>query len=200
MFNFAIACEIYILQNKEMRKNIIIIILSIAAISFFASCNKNRSYAQRLGDERKAIELFIDKNDIKVLKEYPKDSVFKANEFYFDTSTGVYYNVVDSGNGRRIMQGEEIYVRFKGLKYLSSSDTSTYSNIHLMQPEILKYGNTSTYSAAGWVSPLKNVGDRGKVKLIVPFNVGLSGDQQAYKTAYIDELNYRFEQKVKNQQ
>lgn len=177
-----------------MRKNIIVIILSIVAIYFFASCNKNRTYAQRLGDERKAIELFIDKNDIKVLKEYPKDSVFKENEFYFDTSAGVYYNVIDSGNGRRILQGEEFYVRFKGLKYLSSSDSSTYSNIHLMQPEILVYGNPNTYSAAGWVAPLKNVGDRGKVKLIVPFNLGLASDKQTYKTAYIDELNYRFEQ------
>lgn len=177
-----------------MRKNIIIIILSIVAISFFASCNKSRTYAQRLGDERKAIELFIDKNDIKVLKEYPKDSIFKANEFYFDTSSGVYYNVVDSGNGRRILQGEEFYVRFKGLKYISSSDSSTYSNIHLMQPEVLRYGNTSTYSAAGWVAPLKNVGDRAKVKLIVPFNLGLASDQQAYKTAYIEELKYRFQQ------
>ena len=178
-----------------MRKNIIIIFLSIVAISFFASCNKNRTYAQRLGDEKKAIELFIDKNDIKVLKEYPKDSVFKANEFYFDTSTGVYYNVVDSGNGRRIMQGDEFYVRFEGLQYLSSSDTSTYTNIPSpSQPETLTYGNQETYTSAGWVVPLKNVGHLGKVKLIVPFNMGFSSDQQAYKTAYYEELTYRFEE------
>ena len=178
-----------------MRKNIIIILLSIAAISFFASCNKNRTYAQRLGDEKKAIELFIDQNDINVLKEYPKDSVFKANDFYFDTTTGVYYNVVDSGNGRRIMQGDQFYIRFKGLKYISSSDTSTYSNIPSpSQPEILTYGNQDTYSSAGWVAPLKNVGHLGKVKLIIPFNMGFSSDQQAYKTAYYEELSYRFEE------
>lgn len=177
-----------------MRKNIIIILLSIVAIGVLSSCNKNRTYAQRLGDERKAIELFIDKNDLKILKEYPKDSVFKANEFFFDTTSGIYYNVIDSGNGRRIMQGEEIYIRFKGLKYISSSDTATYSNIHSTQPEILVYGNTSTYSSAGWVAPLKNVGDRAKVKLIIPFNLGLSSDNQAYKTAYYEELSYRFEQ------
>jgi FKBP-type peptidyl-prolyl cis-trans isomerase len=178
-----------------MRKNIIIILLSIITISFFASCNKSRTYAQRLGDEKKAIELFIDKNDIKVLKEYPKDSVFNANEFYFDTSTGVYYNVIDSGDGRRIKQGEKVYIRFKGLRYLSSSDTSSYSNIPSpSQPEILTYGNKESYVSAGWIVPLKNIGHLGKVKLIVPFNLGLSSDQQAYKTAYYEELIFRFEE------
>ncbi|MGV8964084.1 MAG: DUF4827 family protein [Candidatus Saccharimonadaceae bacterium] len=177
-----------------MRKNIIVLLISIVAIGVFASCNKSKTYAQRLNDEKKAIELFIDKNDIKVLKEYPKDSVFQANEFYFDTTSGVYYNVVDSGNGRRIMMGEELYVRFKGLKYLSSNDTSTYSNINSLQPEILVYGNTLTYSSTAWVAPLRNVGHLGRVKLIVPFTMGLASDNQSYKTAYYEELNYRFEQ------
>ena len=177
-----------------MRKSIIIILLGIIAIGVITSCNKNRTYAQRLSDERKAIELFIDKNDIKILENYPKDSVFKANEFFFDTSSGIYYNVIDSGNGRRIMQGEEFYIRFKGLKYLSSSDTATYSNIQSPQPEILVYGNAATYSSVGWVAPLKNVGDRAKVKLIVPFKMGLSNDNQAYKTAYYEELRYQFEE------
>ena len=186
-----------------MKKNIIIIVLSIVTIGVLSSCNKDRTYAQSLSDERKAIELFIDKNDLKILKEYPKDSVFKPNEFYFDTKNGIYYNVIDSGNGRRIMQGEEFYIRFKGLKYIASVDTSTYSNFASPQPEILTYGNASTYSSIGWVAPLKNIGDRAKVKLIIPFNMGLPQDQitmgmskgkEAYRTAYYEELNYRFEQ------
>lgn len=186
-----------------MKKNIIIIVIGIVAIGAFSSCNKDRTYAQHLNSERKAIELFIDKNDIKVLKEYPKDSVFKANEFYYDSKNGVYYNVIDSGNGRRIMKGEEFYIRFDGLKYISSIDTSTYSNIASPQPEILVYGNESTYSSVGWITPLRNVGDRAVVKLIIPFNMGLPIDQinmnpskgqEAYKTAYYEELEYRFEQ------
>ena len=177
-----------------MKKNIIILLLSIAAIGAFSSCNKSKTYAQRLGDERNAIELFIDKNDITVLKEYPKDSVFKANEFYFDNSSGVYYNVIDRGSKRRIKMGEELYVRFKGLKYLSSNDTLTYSNINSLQPETLVYGNSLTYSSAGWVAPLKNIGHLGKVKMIVPFNMGFASDNQSYKTAFYEEIIYRFEQ------
>ena len=194
MFTFAVGFHDNILK-KKMRKIIIAVFISVVAVVAFSSCNKNRTYAQRLGDEKKAIERFIDLENIKILKEYPKDSVFSEKEFYFDTKSGIYYNVIDSGNGRRITVGEEFYVRFKGLKYLSSTDTSTYSNIQSLQPEILVYGNSSSYGSVAWVAPLKNVGDRAKVKLIVPFNMGLQPDQSGYKTAYYEELNYRFEDK-----
>jgi|SRR5690554_279704 hypothetical protein len=193
MFNFVFGFVNKILQ-KEMKKIIIVVFLITATIGIFFSCNDDKTYAQRLDEEKKAIERFIDENDIQVLREYPKDSVFQANEFYFDTSSGIYYNVIDSGNGRRIKVGEEFYIRFKGLTYIASTDTFTYSNIQSLQPEVLVYGNTSTYSSVAWVAPLKNVGDRAKVKLIVPFNMGLPNDQQGYKTAYYEELKYRFEQ------
>lgn len=180
--------------QKEMKKIIIAVFLSIVATGMFFSCNSDKTYAQYLGDERKAIERFIDDNGIEVLREYPKDSVFQTNEFYLDASSGVYYNVIDSGNGRRIKTGEEFYIRFKGLTYIASTDTFTYSNIKSLQPEVVVYGNTSSYSSVAWVTPLKNVGDRARVKLIVPFSKGLANDRQTYKTAYYEELNYRFEQ------
>ncbi len=187
-----------------MRKIIIAVFISVIAIGAFTSCNKSRTYAQQLDDEKKAIERFINQENINILKEYPKDSVFSENEFYFDTKSGIYYNVIDPGNERRIKVGEEFYIRFKGLKYIASKDTNTYSNIQALQPEVLVYGNSSSYSSVGWVAPLKNVGDRAKVKLIVPFNMGLAADQykmglsknqESYKTAYYEELNYRFEDK-----
>ena len=182
-----------------MKKITIALLISIIAIGVFSSCNKNKSYAQHLNEEKKSIERFINRNDIKVLREYPKDSVFKENEFYFDTSSGIYYNVTDSGNGRRIKGGEEFYVRFSGLKYIylsnaSTNDTLIYSNTGSLQPEVLVYGNSSTYSTVAWVAPLKNMGDRGKVKMIVPFKMGMSHDIQLYKTAYYEEVFYRFEQ------
>ena len=177
-----------------MKKIIIVSLISVVAIAMFSSWNKSKSYAQRLNDEKKIIERFVDQNDLTILTEYPKDSVFKEKEFFFDTSSGVYYNVIDSGNGRRILGGEEFYIRFKGLKYISSDDTTTFSNIYSLQPEILVYGNSSTYPTVAWVAPLKNVGNRAKVRMIVPFNMGISTDQSAYRTAYYEEIDYRFEQ------
>ena len=177
-------------------KNIIIVsLISLIAIGAFSSCNKSKTYAQNLDEEKKRIERFINENDIKVLREYPKDSVFKEKEFFFDTSSGVYYNVIDSGNGRRIKVGDEIFVRFNGLKYIANKDTLKYSNINSLQPEILVYGNTSTYTSVAWVAPLKNMGDRGRVKMIVPFKMGMASDIQTYKTAYYEMIDYRFELK-----
>lgn len=151
------------------------------------------SELQHLENEKKAIERFIIANNIKVLKKYPQNSTFKPNEFYFDSSSGVYYNVIDSGLGRKIKNGEEVYIRFKGLKYIESSDTTTYSNFNDLQPGILVFGNSATYSSTAWVVPLKNVGDRAIVRMIVPFNMGFPNDQHKYKTAYYEELIYRFE-------
>ena len=177
-----------------MKKIIIASLISIVAIAMFSSCNDSKTYAQYLNDEKEIIKRFVNQNDITILTEYPKDSVFKEKEFFFDSSSGIYYNVVDSGNGRRILGGEELYIRFKGLEYISTGDTTTYSNIYSLQPEILVYGNTSTYGSVAWVAPLKNVGDRAKVRMIVPFNMGLASDQQSYNTAYYEEIDYRFEQ------
>ncbi len=176
-------------------KNIIIVtLISFVAIAMLSSCNKSKTYAQHLAEEKKNIERFIDDNSITVLREYPKDSIFGKNEFYFDTTTGIYYNVIKSGNGRRIKVGEEFYIRFKGLKYISSTDTMKYSNINNLQPEVLIYGNSATYTSASWVVPLKNIGDRGQVKMIVPFKMGMTSDQQSYNTGYYEMIDYRFEQ------
>ncbi|MDD3501768.1 MAG: DUF4827 family protein, partial [Candidatus Cloacimonetes bacterium] len=147
-----------------MKKFIIASLIGIVAIGILSSCNKSKTYAQRLSDEKKVIERFVESNNLKILKEYPQDSIFKSNEFYFDTSSGVYYNVIDAGSSRRIKIGEELYIRFKGLTYISEEDTTTYSNINTLQPEVLVYGNSSTYSSTAWVAPLQNVGDRAKVK------------------------------------
>lgn len=180
------------MTSKKMKKIIIASLIGIVTIGMLSSCNKSRTYAQRLGDERKTIQRFIDNNDITVLTEYPVDSVFEENEFYYDPS-GVYYNVIDSGNGRRIEEGEEFYIRFKGLRYISKEDTTTYSNINNLEATVLVYGNPSTYLSSAWVVPLRNVSDRARVKMIVPFNSGMSNDNQAYRTAYYENIDYRFE-------
>lgn len=176
-----------------MKKVLLTLFVGIAAIGIFSSCNKGKTYAQRLNDERKIIERFIDKEGIKVLNEYPKDSIFKENEFYLDMASGVYYNVMNAGSGRRIKTGEEIYIRFKDLEYPYSADTVNYSNFGNLQPETLIFGNPTTYVSTAWIVPIRNIGDGAKVKMIVPFKAGLASDQSAFRTAYYGRIDYRFE-------
>ncbi|NLB56703.1 MAG: DUF4827 domain-containing protein, partial [Lentisphaerae bacterium] len=51
----------------------------------------------------------------------------------------------------------------------------------------------SYYDTLGWAVPLIYVGHTGKVKMIIPFDMGSSYDQSQYEPTYYDMVQYRFE-------
>lgn len=172
-------------------------------IILFASCKDQKTYADYLKDESRAIDRFISKNDINVLERFPSNGKFENNQFYKDAATGVYYNIVDYGDTTRwITLGEEIYVRFKGLNYFMSDDSTSFSN---MDPTVSPFPQTlifrgvvtpttsSYYETPGWIVPIPFVGHKAVVKMIVPFNMGSSYDQSQYQPTYYDHVEYRFE-------
>lgn len=171
----------------------------------FASCKDQKTYIDRLKDESRAIDLFIKKNKLVILEKYPSDSTFAPNEFYKDPASGVYYNVIDRGLLKnRAKDGEEIYIRFKGLTYFMTDDTTKYSNdnpVTSPMPQTIIYRgplNSSTRSAytsatPGWVAPLPHIGHSARVKMIVPFNMGSEYDRQKFQPTYYDDVTYRFE-------
>ena len=186
---------------------IIFCLLGLALVS--TSCNKRKTYAEILKDETRAIEKFILENKLVVLDEFPTSLVFKTNEFYRDPATGVYFNIIERGDtANKVKEGEEVYVRFSGLRYFTSSnDTTEYSNLDPIRspfPESLTYRgpvtvmNRSLYSGTtpGWAVPLTYVGHAGRVKMIIPFNMGSQSDQQSYSTTYYDNVQYRFESQL----
>ncbi len=169
----------------------------------FASCKDKKTYVDHLKDEARAIELFIAKNNIDVLEKLPENGIFKSNQFYKDPATGVYYNIVDYGAKElKASLGEEIYIRFKGLIYFMTSDTSTYSNLDpslspFPQTQVYRGAvNSSTkshYSTPGWIVPVPSIGHKAVVKMIVPFEMGSSYDQSQFQPTYYDHVEYRFE-------
>ena len=177
------------MRKKSFRISFMIIVLLSTL-----SCNNTATYIDRLNDEKKAIKAFISENNITVLKEYPSDSVFAPNEFYLDPTTGVYYNVIDKGSYKPNL-GDEIYIRFKDVRYISEDDTTIYDGNFFepfpYAPYILTYGNTNTYTCIGWLAPIPNVGHEAKVKMIVPFNSGTTYDQSNYYTVYYGLMEYR---------
>lgn len=193
-------------HNFKMKKTRYIVLFLLGFMLIGVSCNKRKTYAEILKDENKAIEKFISQNKLVILDEFPANSTFKPNEFYRDPATGVYYNIIDKGDEStvdKVKEGEEIYVRFSGLRYFASkNDTIEYSNndpIRSPFPETIIYRgpvtvrNRSLYSTPGWAVPLPRIGHTGKVKLIVPFNMGSQSDQQSYSTTYYENVTYRFE-------
>lgn len=181
----------------KLFKSIAFILIGLFILT--TSCNNKKTYAEYLKDERKAIDLLIAKNNFIVLKEFPADSVFGNNEFYKDPETGVYFNIIERGDPARPQWREEIYVRFKGLNYFKDNDTIRYSNYHSVFPEQFEYvgpissTTRSSYAMPAWVVPLAYVGHKGKVKMIVPFEMGSSLDQSQFEPTYYDQVEYRFE-------
>lgn len=188
-----------------MKKISVIVFLLSGVFLLITSCNKQKTYADHLKDETKAIEKFIAKNKFTILKDFPKDTVFKANEFYRDPATGVYVNIVDRGQYKeKVKPGEEVYVRFKNLLYFMKNDTIKFDNLNphtSPNPQTLIYRgpvnmiNRSLYSTtvAGWVVPLPYVGNTATVRLIIPFNMGSSSDMNSFQPAYFETVQYRFE-------
>ena len=170
-----------------------------------ASCNKTPTYADRLKEESKAIKRFMKENKFIELKDFPKDTIFKENEFYRDPATGVYFNIIDRGaHEDKAHIGEEIYVRFKGLKFFMKDDSTTYNNLNpntSPYPQTIIYRgpvnmmNSALYSdiIAGWVVPIPYIGHSGQAKLIVPFNMGGASEKQHFQPTYYEKVQYRFE-------
>lgn len=183
----------------------------VCILAVFASCNKSDSYADRLDRERKNIKRFINEHDIRVLNAYPASGVFAANEYFHEPTTGVYINVIDSGNGKRANaeRRSTVNVRFWDAMSLpaSESDTVTF-NLGGYDPIQFMYGVESTYTSSngssthpvdaaqyhfmskGMAIPLKYVGENAIVSLIVPFNSGSSAQKSGSFPIFFTRLKY----------
>ncbi len=179
------------------------IFILLSVLLFIAtSCKDQKTYAEYLKDESKAIELFILKKDISVLENFPKNGVFNQNDFYKDPNSGVYYNIIEYGDTTKKLQiAEKVYSRFSGI-YFMINDSVKFSNLTNTMPfEIEFYGqvNSNTrsyYDIPGLAVPLTKVGHNGVVKLIVPFLMGSSTDRQQYQPVFYDHVEYRFEKQI----
>lgn len=189
-----------------MRKLIGLIIACIALTTCFFAC-KSETYADKLKKERKAIEKFIDDNNIKVIHEYPNGGVFAENEFFKDETTGVYIQVINPGNEERPIKGKtDIYLRYDSIYDLLTKKVEANPSWNNESPMTFRYGISNTYYnssniysssyyllSQGCVVPLDyGLGNKAEVRLIVPFENGATAQQSAYKPLYFSRLRYTF--------
>ena len=184
------------------------ILLILCVVLGAISCSKTKSYTDMLKDEKKAIERLIDENDFKILKDFPKDSVFKENEFVL-LDNGVYMNIIDKGTSERaVLNKTKMLYRCK-LHYFIEVDTLVYENYgphsNGTSPLPFTYGEYSSNNpydfSYNWVSeglqvPLQYVGDRALVKLIVPFKRGTYYDQGKGLPVYYEIIEYIFNENL----
>lgn len=185
-----------------MKRILFPVVVALVFIAF--SCNGGETMQEKLRKEKKATEAFIDRNDFVILKNYPKDGVFKENEYY-RTSDGLYINVVDSGNGRRVTPYvDEVQVRFDYLldiiKYVKDESTDKMQGEYFTLPKEFIYGNSASYSRPdpdgvslacdGWAYPLLYVGEGAIVNLIIPSSLAGSEFSNSFVPVYYKNLRY----------
>lgn len=177
-------------------------LLMIVCVAVCAlACNNNKSYTDMLNAEKKAINRLRSDEGLTFLSSYPES--FASNEFY-RLSSGVYINVVDSGNGVRPSSGTTIHCRFS-VRSILGEDTIYASNIgpnsNGTSPIAFTFGTMtengqtiySDFFSAGLASGSQYVGDSSEVKLIVPFTMGSSYFSSNGIPVYFDRVQYRFQ-------
>ncbi|WP_165157756.1 DUF4827 family protein [Parabacteroides sp. ZJ-118] len=201
-----------------MKKDFNILLILCAALVTI-SCSKTKSYTDMLKDEKKAIERLIDENDFEILKDFPEDSVFKENQFV-ELENGVYLNIIDKGTNQRAKYGTKMLYRCvvsypMDSAYIWSTAYCLWSIDNTIRPNYGPHSNGTdpypfTYGdyassasmekqyliSEGLQEPLKYVGDKAKVKLIVPFKRGTYVDQGKGQPVYYEILEYIFEENL----
>jgi len=195
-----------------MKKGALGIVWFILISCIFSACNNSKSLQELLDEERKATDRFIGDNNFDVQKYYPSDGVFKDNE-YFRTTEGLFFHVVDSGNGKRVQALNDVSVRFDYFQYVkdaASGDTTKYPYpqtstywatgylcVPSGQPYSFTYGVTSTYYSVtyspvcqAWALPLLYVGEGAVVDMIIPSSLGSQSDNTNVTPVFYKNLRY----------
>lgn len=186
-----------------MKKGFVFLMVLCTALIAVSCGDKTKSYTQLLKANNKAIDRLISENRFEILSDFPKDSIFAANEFV-KLESGVYLNIMDKGSERRAELGKTVvYARFK-VRGLIAPDTALVNTLDEPYGQVAEftYGNYSftdvysieyAYIGEGVGEILQYVGDGAHVKLIVPFKVGSQTDQSSGQPRYFEDLRYKFE-------
>ena len=152
---------------------------------FAVSCNKTPTYEEMKSAEKKIIRRILAEKNMEILDVYPESGVFGENQFV-ELSSGIFLNVIDSGNGNRAIyagtNSTDVLVRASG-EYFFSDESYTFNTFsNTFPPFEFKYGSAYNvvedhkyagdiyyyYFGMGLESILNFVGDSAVVKLLVP--------------------------------
>ena len=182
-----------------MKKGFNILLILCAALVAI-SCSKTKSYTDMLKDEKKAINRLIDENDFEILKDFPEDSAVSCT----------YLKIIEKGTSQRAVQYKTKILYRCNVSYPMDSAYINSTPYYIQNygphsngtsPWEFTYGDYASQAnpylvSEGLQEPLKYVGDRAKVKLIVPFKRGTYNDQSNGEPAYYEILEYIFEENL----
>ena len=131
-------------------KKFTFLLVVMAAVLAFSSCNKSETYADQLERENNAINAFIVKKGINVISEgqfasQGNTTDVTKNQYVHFSNTGVYMQIVEKGTGEPVRKGETATVLCRFTEWNLIRDTLQLSNQFLVfGPKVDKMSVTHT--------------------------------------------------------
>jgi hypothetical protein len=111
------------MNNRKMNKTVIVILAFLVTVVSFSACSSDETYAHQRDTERHNINTFLITNNIQVISEdqFKKDTVTLCdathNQWVLFSTTGVYMQILDRGEGSPIKKGQTIDVLCRFAEY-----------------------------------------------------------------------------------
>lgn len=171
------------------------------ALMSFNSCDDDKSYADLLRDERRAVNAFLAEQ--QVINEIPEDTIFITGEdapFYkLDPDGNVYMQVlIADSKENRPTDGQPVYFRFMRMDlntlYTEGEEYWVGNAENMMaDPTYFLYNNytltSSAYYGYGLQLPMQYVGVNSKVNLVIKSQYGFT-DEISYVVPYLYTVTY----------
>ncbi|MBQ9556350.1 MAG: DUF4827 family protein [Muribaculaceae bacterium] len=166
------------------------VLLGLFALITLSSCNNDQSYADRLNEERNAVNAYLANH--RVVMSVPKDSVFEVGPdapFYrVDPDGNVYMQVLDAGDriSDKAKTGQPVYFRYSRYSlstWYANGTWIVYSGNETSMNEApctFKYADYSLPSTSQWgygiQYPLLFLGVECEVNLIIKSQYGFTSE------------------------
>jgi hypothetical protein len=188
-----------------MKKSFIIysLFLGMNALMLLTACNNDQSYADRLNEERNAVNAYLANHRVEM--SIPKDSVFEVGEnapFYrIDADGNVYMQVLKAGDRvhDKAKTGEPIYFRYSrynlSVWYATGEMTMYSGNEESMDLSScsFNYGDYSLPSSSQWgyglQFPLLYLGVECEVNLVIKSQYGFT-NEISYVMPFLYHVRY----------
>lgn len=175
---------------KRMFKLNSVLLLGLTALVMLAGCNNDQTYADRLNEERNAVNAYLANH--RVVMSVPADSVFEVGEnapFYrIDPDGNVYMQVLNAGDRKndRARTSEPIYFRYSRYNlatwYADGTWSITSGNENTMDAVScsFNYADYTLPSSSQWgyglQYPLLFLGVECEVNLVIKSQYGFTNE------------------------
>ena len=176
-----------------MKRISFLILITILSGIIITSCSSTPTYAELLASEKVQIADYIKRDSINVLSSFPKDSIWKDNDYVL-TSSGLYFHLLSPGVGTDSVElGNTVVPRYKQYTLTAVSDTiSNWSTMDSPYPKDFTYGLTSATSCVAFqeaATYMKH--NESEAKIIVPSKLGFYADMLSV-TPYGYDIKIQF--------